>query len=290
MAQSRVRATTVRSSLESTRLEELLARRITYALEDRTDYGEIFTPAARIAADLEKLTRTAGQRPGLEWGELLDATTGELDPESVEAMHAVLIEAHPLLSDDLLDELVVEAEPSWVPAALPVAALREVVERRFGWALAIPAGDTEERYFFWYKSEEHEEPRLGVRGEESGDDQTIDVVGDIHELAAALRAEPSGGSVGRLLLRRPDLRPIAQRAWAAREQAYHTPHVNSIARSFSPVHPMRLVLSGLKGLEKLYPMSDRWVRSLLLQGAPLADDVAAGADSLWLYPPLPTVS
>jgi hypothetical protein len=289
-AQSRARAVTVRSSLDSSRLEEILARRIVYAQEDRTDYGGVFTPAERIAADLETVARAAGKAPDLGWGELLDGLDDELDAESVEAMHAVLIEAHPSLSDDLLEELVVEAEPSWVPAALPAASLLETLERHFGWALGIPVDAPEERHFFWYKSEEHEEPRLGVRGEESGDDHTIDVVADVHALAAALQAEPAGESVGRVLLRHPELRPIAQRAWAARAHPYHTPHMNSIARSFSPVDPMRVVLSGLKGLEKLYPMSDRWVRSLMLQGAPLADELAAGADPLWVYPPLPSRS
>lgn len=290
IAQARIRGLGVRASLERGRVEEVLRRRIVYAREDLTDYGGVFTSSVRIAEDLERAAAAAaasGSLADVSWGEFLDRLAPELDRESIEVMHAVLMEAHPEASDDLADRLVVEAQPAWPPGATSAGALLEVLSQHFGWALRVPLDDPDDRYYFWYKSAEHEEPRLGVRGEETGEDLTIDVVGDAQALAAVLRGVLSELPVSRVLVAHPELRPMLRRVWASRQLRYHTPYMNSTERSFSSVHPMRLVLSGLKGLEKLYPMSDKWVRSVMMQGAPLADEVAAGVDEDWMYPERP---
>jgi hypothetical protein len=162
-----------------------------------------------------------------------------------------------------------------------------VLEQQFGWALSIPLDEPEERRYVWYKSAEHEEPRFGVRTEEHGEDLTVDVVGDVQSLHRALTTAPADARVGDVLLDRPELRPIVARIWAAREMAYHTPWANSTSSSFSAVDAIRIVLAGFKGLEKLYPMSERWVRAVMMQGAPTTDEVAAGTEESWVYPGLP---
>jgi hypothetical protein len=266
------------------RVNRVLARRIRYAEEDLTDYGGAFTPSATVARELRDVAaRIAGDAGPTTWGALLDRVSEVVDPETLEVLHAVLIEAHPELADDLAERLVVEEVPGR-PSAATAGQLLDLLEREFGWALAIPVDDPDERHFFWYKSEEHEEPRLGVRGEEVGDDLTIDTVGDAHALAAALRSVPRGTALAEVLLRHPGDRAMAERVWAAGRCRYHTPHVNSVARSFSPVESIRAVLSGFYGLEKLHPMSDRWVRAVMMQGAPTVAEIAEGASDDWMYP------
>jgi hypothetical protein len=165
--------------------------------------------------------------------------------------------------------------------------LLKVIEHQFGWALAIPIHDPEERRYYWYKSAENEEPRFGERNVEGGEDLTVDVVGDVLALQAALRKVKPEALVDEVLLAHPEMRPILTRVWAARNMAYHTPWANSTSSSFSPVDAMRIVLAGFKGLEKLYPISQRWVRAVMMQGAPTAAEVKAGTDESWAYPELP---
>jgi hypothetical protein len=267
--------------------DALLERRIRYAEEDLTDYKGAFTPSATVAGELRSIgALLAGDDRPAAWGALLDQISETVDAETLQALHALLIEAHPELADDLADRLVVEELPGRPPATTAGEVLA-VLEREFGWALAMPADDPDERYFFWYKSEENEEPRLGVRGMELGEDLTIDTVGDAHALAAALRSVPPSTTLAEVLLRHPGTRAMAERVWAAGSQSYHTPHMNSIARSFWPIESIRTVLSGLYGLEKLGPMSDLWVRAVMMQGAPTAAEVAAGVSEDWMYPARP---
>jgi hypothetical protein len=270
----------------ASRFAALLERRIRYAEEDVTDYRGAFTSSTRVASDL-RLADEALRRDALStWGALLDRLKRAVDPETLEVLHALLLEAHPELVDDLAEHLVVEELPGR-PAGATAGELLDVLEREFGWALAIPADDPGERWYFWYKSEENEEPRLGVRGEEEGEDLTIDIVADSHSLAAALRSVPPRTPLAQVLLRHASERAMAERVWASRNQRYHTPHLNSIARSFWPIDPIRTVLSGLYGLEKLGPMSDLWVRAVMMQGAPTAPEIAAGAPEDWMYPARP---
>jgi hypothetical protein len=285
-ALARVRARPSNEQPGRDRFDALLERRIRYAEEDETDYKGAFTPGATVARELGDVGALLGGVAATTWGAVLDRVAETIDPEALQVLHALLIEAHPELTDDLAEHLVVEELPGR-PPAMTAGAMLELLEREFGWALASPADDPDERYFFWYKSEENEEPRLGVRGMEFGEDLTIDTVGDAHRLAAALRSLPSETPLAEVLLRNPGTRQMAERTWAAGGQRYHTPHLNSIARSFWPIDSIRTVLSGLYGLEKLGPMSDLWVRAVMMQGAPTAVEIAAGTSEDWMYPARP---
>jgi hypothetical protein len=63
--------------------------------------------------------------------------------------------------------------------------------------------------------------------------------------------------------------------------------MNIAAAGFQPVEVMRFVLGSLFGLDKLYAKSERWVRAVMMQGAPTAAEIAAGCDEDWFYPPRP---
>jgi hypothetical protein len=287
---AQVRRSSACADVQNARVRRLLARRIRYSREDRTPYPESFASADRIADDLETLAAAALTQPmSVTWDELLNSESSNIHAESSEAINAVLVEAHPEHANALSSSLVVEPDGDHPAPDTRVRILSDVLQREFDWALSIPYESPDERYYIWYKSEENEEPRLAVRGAEVGHDLTVNVVGDAHALSDALASETPDTTLAQFLLRHPELRPMVRRVWMARNMRYHTPHMNSSSRGYSPVDAMRFVLSGLYGVEKMYPLSDRWVRSVMMQGAPTATELAAGADEDWLYPSLADV-
>ncbi len=51
---------------------------------------------------------------------------------------------------------------------MPLIQLKQIIETQFDWALSQDLAEPDERYWFWYRSVEKEEPRLGVRGVDPG--------------------------------------------------------------------------------------------------------------------------
>ena len=52
--------------------------------------------------------------------------------------------------------------------AMRLRELRALIEQHYGWALAIDFSRPAANHFFWYRSAEKEEPRLGERFAERG--------------------------------------------------------------------------------------------------------------------------
>ena len=177
-----------------------------------------------------------------------------------------------------------------VDPAMSVGSLRALLRRDYGWAFALELDRPGARHFFWYYSEENEEPRIGVRGTDPGEafEPLVDIPFAVRDLDRALSALPDRATVAELLLAEPDRRAIVERVQSLQGHGYGEVRGNVIAADFQPCHIIRFALS-LLGVEKFEPVSSKWVRGTFLQGAPLAADVAAGQEGDWLYPLRPTL-
>ncbi|MEQ6248679.1 hypothetical protein ABMC89_07305 [Sulfitobacter sp. HNIBRBA3233] len=217
-------------------------------------------------------------RPGALDAAMRGAQRQSLDVE--ELMAALLIEPFGELVDGLADCM---SDP-FGPLAPPMAdtqMLRARIERDFDWALGRDYADKAECSQFWYVSEAKMEPRLGLRFEEPGADleSPLDIA---RRVAAAYRDLPAQTEpVSAFVDRHPDQALAVSRVCLSARYPYAEIRDNLIGQGCLPVDMLRCKLSFF-GASKFDPKSDRWTRVTLCQGAPLADELGAGADDWWL--------
>jgi len=203
----------------------------------------------------------------------------------------LLIEAEPEFADataELLPRGM--AIQRRIDATMSVKRLRDLVERRYGWALSIDLGTPDARAHFWYKSEENGENRRGERAIDPGleNETFVDVSGAVQELYRLLLNADSRESIGRFLLNAPEQSHVVSRVQLAGRLPYTEIRGNILHRKFLPMDGIRFLLSTL-GLEASHPYSTRWVRGVFLQGAPLPGEIASGSGDDWLFPSFKSV-
>ncbi|MEL0163287.1 MAG: hypothetical protein VW842_10440, partial [Halieaceae bacterium] len=152
------------------------------------------------------------------------------------------------------------------------------------------------RYWFWYQSAEKEEPRLGVRGQEAGEEKELSLavgprVQRVYEaLCLVLEAGPRSRTID-LLMTHPEHMSIVRRIQTMANTEYGEIRANLWHRDMKPMHLLRAKLSFL-GAHRFDPRGDRWVRVAFFQGAPMLSDFASTEASKeafddWSFPLAP---
>lgn len=274
------------------RLAAIVTRAIAYYGDGIQVRAGIFAGSARLVADLERIAaRIAREDDALSWPKLCDWAAGSLHLEALETLHSALIEIYPESCGDALAAMrQLAAPPEAVRPEQRAEDLLGVLEQRYDWALAIDRAAPRARRHFWYLSADNLEPRHGVRGVDpmEAHETFVDVAGMMQSLHEALRAAPPGQTLDRLLFARPDLRHAVARVQASAAFELGEVRANIIDADFEPCHLIRFLLTTY-GMEKLDPQSRLWVRGTFLQGAPLAEDIAAGTEGDWIYPLRPVL-
>ncbi|MGF1707572.1 hypothetical protein [Enterovibrio baiacu] len=221
------------------------------------------------------------------WADVLDSTR-DLSLETQEVLATCIMEIFPECVDRFIDKLNTDESLSLDPG-VTVKDMLAVMETRYRWAIDIDFSEPENQYWFWYRSQDKEEPRMGVRGQEPGEERELplDIGRQVSRLYAALQhAEPSQ-SLAHFLLSNPSYRVISRRVWTMAQQPMGDIQMNVLSESALPMHLLRCKLS-MFGATKFDPRSDRWVRVTLFQGAPLVSDLAAQRfEESWLFPLMP---
>lgn len=104
--------------------------------------------------------------------------------EAQELINTLLIEMYPELVDSLDDELGCHETMDLQPD-MKARKLKELIEQSFDWALTYSEESAEDNYWFWYRSAEKKEPRLGIRAEESGAEKETALANLKHTLQSA---------------------------------------------------------------------------------------------------------
>jgi hypothetical protein len=281
-------------------LETLLAlmqRAIVYRRQDRSEY-EVFAPSQVIADDLELIQRelarlladvrnasVAAATPLVGFCQSLD---GRVHPEAFETLRSQLIELVPDVADRLVKSLVVDEEVVGRPE-MSVRRLREIVHADYAWAFGMDLDSERSQRYIWYKSATAEEPRRGPRDEVSqAHNIGLDLPRLVRALDADLAANDPSRSVARFLLEHPQHRLVATRVQSLAGLSYHSPHADIMSEDFIPAHVIRLMNSGIHGIDKTRDFLGRFIRGVLFQGAPLPEDIASGqAAEHWFNPEEP---
>ncbi len=282
------------------RLLMLLDKAIVFRREDRMEY-ENFAASSRVAEDLVAIRALAqqlydtgtvgGRHPSYPLNALADAAEPLVHLEAHETLLALYIDLVPevtdaLVADDLLSDEEHTAEPE-----MPAGLLRDLLEDEYAWALKMDLSGPESQKYVWYKSATAEEPRRGPRDETGEVHQLgLDLPRHVQSLHQALAALPRNQSVARLMLARPELRGIIARVQSLRGLPYHSPQMNIMGEDFIPIHIVRMINVAIHGIDRGRDYLGRNLRGVLFQGAPLPDDIHAGASHDWYYPAEPRLA
>ena len=207
--------------------------------------------------------------------------------ESQEVIISCMMELYPERVDGFAGQANADETMS-LPSGKVVQDLIEVLEARYQWAIKIDFNATDNVYWFWYRSEDKEEPRMGIRGQEHGDDKEflLDIGRQANTLYLALQQADPQQLISEFMLTRPKYRAIARRVWTMGHKKLGDIQINVLQKTALPMHLLRSKLS-MFGATKFDPRSDRWVRVTLFQGAPLFNEVHSDE---WLFPLLPNLS
>jgi len=220
------------------------------------------------------------------WHELVDYAN-QYSLETQEILLSCLMEIHPDIVDDYETQMNCDEELN-LPSGKRIKDLLAVLRSSYRWALEIDFTKPENNYWFWYRSQDKEEPRLGVRGEEPGESRELplDIGRQAYRLYHGLLKCSPDMSLAEFLVLYPQYRAIARRVWTLGHKDMGEIQMNVLHRSSLPMHLLRCKLAVL-GATKFDPRSERWVRVTFFQGAPLLNEIHEGE---WLFPLLPSHS
>lgn len=204
--------------------------------------------------------------------------------EAQEILISCLMELYPDLVDAHQEEMNC-SEMLSLPSGKKVQDILVLLEAKYRWAITTDFTKAENNYWFWYRSQDKEEPRLGIRGEEPGEERELplDIGRQAYRLYHALLQFPPELSLAEFLVQNPQYRAISRRVWSLGQSAMGDIQMNVLHKSSLPMHLLRCKLA-IFGATKFDPRSDRWVRVTFFQGAPLLDEIH---EDEWLFPLLP---
>lgn len=231
------------------------------------------------------------------WQELTEWSHRALSLEAQELINTLLLELYPAIVEPFENRMGVNERLELTPE-MPLVRFKQLIETHYDWALTYDFDDPENRYWFWYRSVEKEEPRLGVRGHEPGVDRELKLaiaprVADTHRVVAEYLSDHPRAMVVDFLIQHSRYKDIVRRIQTMAETPLGEIRANLWARDMKPMHLLRTKLSFF-GASRFDPKSDRWVRITLFQGAPLVEELNAEPDDLrdfddWSFPLEPTL-
>jgi hypothetical protein len=244
----------------------------------------------RMHAELERLLQRALENVTLggryPWRRLAEWAEENTSEESQELLNSLMMEPYGELVDGFADEMTDPETTSFDPR-MRLGQLCELIERHYSWALGIDFARPEAQRFFWYCSEEKEEPRLGERFCEAGAEleMRLGIARDVSALYRILKA-PTAQPQERLatfLLRCPEWRHVAWRVQIVDKNPYGEIRDNLLGADCMPIDILRCKLSFF-GAIKFDPKSDRWTRITMYQGAPRFAGLDNGSADGWFLP------
>ena len=245
-----------------------------------------------LIRELAELHSWLGKNPAIgNWSDLTQHAQRHWHLETQELIHCLLMELYPELVDELEEKMGVE-EGQYTQPEMPLAKLKQLVETRYDWALAIDFEQAESQHLFWYRSEEKMEPRIGERFAEPGADKETPLltiaryVRLCYERVCADLEDHADADVVHFLLRNPDMKGIVMRIQTMAQDHYGDIQANLADKETLPIHLLRCKLSFF-GVSKFDPKSKFWVRNTMFQGAPLVTDIGTTFTDDWCFPLAP---
>ncbi|WP_170476046.1 hypothetical protein [Ruegeria arenilitoris] len=220
------------------------------------------------------------------WDRLVTWSESALSEEGQELVASLILEPYGHLVDGLSNCMADSNTDAFrIDGAMPVAAVRDLIQDKFDWALSLDWTAREHCARAWYVSEEKLEPRLGERFEEPIEEyeQPLAPARDAVAAFAALEKWEADQPIAAFLLSHPEHRHTVRRAQMSRLAPYSEVQDNTIGAKTLPIDMLRAKLSFF-GATHFDPRSDRWVRICMYAGAPYPEELTQSNADLWVYP------
>ncbi|MBD1557749.1 hypothetical protein HC752_12480 [Vibrio sp. S9_S30] len=241
---------------------------------------------AKAVLELKSLVASIDTMTSLSqnWGQRLEQYA-HFSLEAQESLTSCLMELYPEKVDQYQDNMNCD-ESLYLEGSRTVQQFITLLETRYRWAIDTDYSQHDNHYWFWYRSQDKEEPRLGVREVEPGEEKELplDIGRQVSALYQSLVAENPNISMAEFSLKHPKHRAIARRAWTLGNKVMGDIQMNVLHKDALPMHLLRCKLA-IFGATKFDPRSDRWVRVTFFQGAPLLDEIH---EDEWIFPTLPS--
>jgi hypothetical protein len=276
------------------RFGQVLAKAIRHFAESARQPDGIFGAPQDLSGELSRLQTAFADRRGHagatpSWLGLREWCQHHLGREATELFNTIVLELYPEVVDGVDEALLADERFDLQPDAT-AAALLQSLTTAYGWALTAPLS-REARYFWYRAAAAPRDVRRGVRGREPSleVETCMDTARQVRALHACLRDTDGDTPVGEVAARHPELRHVIARVQSLAAMPYAELHEDWLAADFSPFAPIRFALSFF-GLEKFEATPPKSVRGTFMQGAPIAEDVAAGRDGDWPFPLMPAAA
>lgn len=274
------------------RLHTLLERARLHLSQTQTDDVRQHEQNTQTLDELSSLADWLGGQHACEdlWPRLRAWSETHAGLGCQELLVSLLLELYPEQVTPLADQMGV-VEDWRLDAQMPLAQLRALIEQRYDWALSYDFSDVQAQHFFWYRSAEKEEPRLGMRSEEPGAEKEMQlgIARNIQRCHAAvlehLREQPQA-LTAHFLIAQPALKGTVRRLQGMAHSTYGEIRANLLAQDMLPIHLLRCKLAFF-GAGNFDPKSSRWVRITLFQGAPLVSDIGRPFEDDWNFAVMP---
>lgn len=285
------------SPKDGERLLTYLNRCISYFLESPLVDMQAFAKPKVLAEELELIKQLIkefvrqgtinNEKTELPWVQIYEYAKRFTGIETQELLNTLIMELYPHLLVDLEDETTIEEQYDLVPE-MRIGELKQIVKTQYAWALQFDFSHPDERMYFWYRSVEKEEPRIGERGIEPGEEYElpVNIAEQVQRLNHVLKDTPNTETVAVFVIRYPEHKWIIRRIQSLVDAPYAEIHANLLAKGLIPIHLLRCKLAFF-GAERFDPRSNRWVRVTLFQGAPLTEDIGQDFKDDWIYPSIP---
>ncbi len=220
------------------------------------------------------------------WNELYLWSEATLSLEGQECLASLMLEPYGDQVDELVGQMAADADGTGrIDGGMRIDEVRRILEKVYGWALAIDWQARENCSRAWYVSAEKLEPRLGERFEEPIEpfEQPLAPNRDAAALYAAVSHWTDEAPVGEFLLGHPEHRHTVRRLQVVAQAPYAEIQDNTISAKVLPIDMLRAKLSFF-GATRFDPRSDRWVRICLYANAPYPEELSDGDADTWPYP------
>tara|TARA_R100001377_G_C3183221_1_gene107486 strand:- start:45 stop:1430 length:1386 start_codon:yes stop_codon:yes gene_type:complete len=224
------------------------------------------------------------------WNELVEFSEQHCSLQGQEMLVSCMLEIYPELVDELEDfhsaEEFLDLDP-----LMPAEKLKDIIEKRYDWALAIDFDAEGARETYWYRSEEKMEPRLGSVADIEGKKKQMALgvgyaVRKCYNQLIDYIAQNPEDTTARFMVSHPKLRGIVRRIQGMNRCVYGDIQANLLDREVLPMHLLRAKLAFF-GVSKFDPRSRLWVRNTMFQGAPLLEEIGQTFNDDWFMPLAP---
>jgi hypothetical protein len=295
LALSRVRSVQKVSSEKAEVFMEILTRSFQHIcewnIEDKRQSQKILTMKKELSLLITSLTDSNELLTNsYPWDLMYRKAKSSWSIEGIELLVAIILEPYPEIVDQLGDSLHYQQTTIFDPTQTTLELL-EIIDTQYLWALEINFDKARESEFFWYYSQEKNEPRRGNRYTENGveNEMYITIARDISRLRKTLVSLNKTIALSDFLICHPELRHICRRVQLLAGHSYAEIQDNIISNTCEPIDMLRGKLSFF-GASKFDPKSELWTRITLCQGAPLRDELSSPQADDWCFPITPDLA